>query len=275
MMRKRVKKITALILCLCFLLASFGCTDNTDKKVLNNEKDESLQKVMDAGKLVVGIDGDFLAMAFKDENGEYVGYDIDIASEVCSRLGIEMEIKVIDWAQKEEYLNNGLIDCIWSAMSITPERAKAMNLSDPYLQTELIFIVPEECDAISVQDLKGKTIGVQKGTTSYDVLYESDIKNDVSIVLDKYNILLTKLQQGKIDAVLIDSTFAYYFIYRSEKKFYVLSESLGGDKYAVGFRKGDQKLRDKIQEEMDKLRSEGELSRISEKWFGSDITTVN
>lgn len=275
MMRKRVKKITELILCLCFLLASFGCTDNTDKKVLNNEKDESLQKVMDAGKLVVGIDGDFLAMAFKDENGEYVGYDIDVASEVCSRLGIEMEIKVIDWAQKEEYLNNGLIDCIWSAMSITPERAEAMNLSDPYLQNELIFIVPEECDAISIQDLKGKTIGVQKGTTGYDALYASDIKNDVSIVLDKYNILLTKLQQGKIDAVLIDSTFAYYFIYRSERKFYVLSESLGGDKYAIGFRKGDQKLRDKIQEEMDKLRSEGELSRISEKWFGSDITTVN
>ena len=275
MMRKGLKKITAFALCLCLLFAAAGCVGDIDEAASKNAKDESLQKVLHAGKLVVGIDGNFLAMAFEDENGDYVGYDIDVATEVCSRLGIDIEIKVIDWAQKEEYLDSGVIDCIWSAMSITPARAQAMNLSDPYLQNELIFLVPEECDAISIQDLKGKTIGVQKGTTGYDALYESDIKDDVSVVLDNYKILLTKLQQGKIDAVLIDSTFAYFFIHRSEKKYYVLSESLGGDKYAIGFRKGDQRLRDRIQEEMDKLRSEGELSRISEKWFGSDITTVN
>lgn len=252
---------------LIFSVAITGCVDTTEKT-----KDDSLEKVLNSGQLIVGIDGGFYSMAFYDENGILMGFDVDMAREVCSRLGVDYVPKKITWSEKEDILKNNGVDCIWSAMSITPSREESMALSEPYLNNSFIFLVPGKSEARSSRDLINKVVGVQKGTTGYDALYSSDIKDDVSVILDSYPNLLRKLQRGVLDAVLIDSTFAYHFIYTNEDKFYVLSDSLGDDEYAIGFRKSDLKLRDAIQEKIDEMMADGTLAEISEKWFGSNIT---
>lgn len=251
------------------LIATAGCARKSAPA-----PDDSLQKVLDAGELVIGMDGGFLTMGFFNDEGELVGFDVDAAREVCRRLGIKLTTQIIDWRAKEETLNSGKIDCIWSAMSVTPARAEAMNLSDPYMQNELIFVVPNGSDAKTPRDLKGKTVGVQPATTSQDTLEASDIYADISVELGDYPTLLKRLFDGQLDAVLIDSTFAYNYIFTGDKRFYVLSDSLGEEEYAIGFRKNDQALRDKIQEVLDEMAADGTLGEISKKWFGSDITIV-
>ncbi|MBO4725382.1 MAG: transporter substrate-binding domain-containing protein [Firmicutes bacterium] len=272
MRRKSVEIFLVFLLTASMLLSLVGCSENSG--AVYNNRDNSLQNVLDAGQLVVGIDGAFLSMAFKDDSGEYAGFDIDVAKKVCDNLGIELVIKEIEWKDKIDILNAREINCIWSAMSVSSEREKAMDLSEPYLQNEVIIIVPESSDAISKNDLKGKIVGLTGGTTGYEMFYADEIRNEVSIVIDNCDTLLQKLQGGIIDAVVIDSTVGYYFLSHSKEKYFILSESLGSEKYAIGFKKGDIALRDRIQEEINKLRKSGELSEISQKWFGSDITTV-
>lgn len=262
-------------LTICLLVVFVFSFTSCGEKVTSEEvKDESLQKVLDAGKLVVGADTGFLSMVFRDKDGVIKGFDVDFANAVCEKLGIELEIKEIKWEEKEDKLNNGEIDCIWSALSITPERSETMNITEPYLQNELIFLVSENSEAIEPTDLVGKIVGVQPGTTGYEALKESHIGGIVFIEKGNYMDLLDKLSEGKIDSVLIDSTFAYYFINNNEKSYFVLSESLKSEEYGIGFRKNDNALRDEIQRIMEELAKEGTLSEISKKWFGSDITVL-
>ena len=112
--------------------------------------DQSLQKVLDSGKFVLGLDATFKPMGYTDENDEIVGFDIDVAEEVCSRMGVELVKEPIDWDTKEQDLAVGRIDCIWNGMSINASRQEQMNLSDPYMKNEMVFVVPASSDAASI-----------------------------------------------------------------------------------------------------------------------------
>ena len=265
------KKLLALFAA-ALLLAASGCGGGARQSA---PADDSLQKVLDAGQLVMGLDVEFPPMGFLDESGEIAGYDVDIAQEVCNRLGVRLVKQPIDWSTKEETLNRGEIDCIWSAMSITPARAEAMNLSDPYMMDELIFLVPCDSDARSPRDLRGKTVGLQPYTSEQDALEAADFYPDVTVVYaNDYMELMRQMQSGKLDAVFTDSVFAYYYIFSGGEPFYVLSDNLGEDGYAVGFRKNDQALRDRVQETLDEMSADGTLGELCRKWFGSDITLI-
>ena len=235
--------------------------------------DDSLKKVLDSGQLVIGLDPNFPPMGFTDGTGEVVGFDIDVARECCERLGIALVSTPIDWDMKDELLNGGEIDCIWNGMSITPERQESMELSMPYMKNKLIFLVPQTSEAKNSRDLKGKKVGVQSSSTASDMLKDFDLYGNITVVENDSNVeLLGKLRNGEVDAILIDSVFAYYSIFSRDDSFYVLSDSLGEEKYAIGFRKGDRKLRDRIQELVDEMRADGTLAGISKKWFSYDIT---
>ena len=254
---------------LTFAIAGCGAQKET------TGKDDSLQKVLDAKQLILGFDTAFPPMGFIDESGESVGFDIDMAREVCDRLGIELVVRGIDWDAKEDDLNDGRIDCIWNGLSITPDRAESMNLSEPYMKNELIFVVAGNSDVKEMQDLVGRKVGVQSGSTAQEALEASDLYADVLVVQsDTHQENVQKLIRGEVDAVLIDSVAAYYSVFSSDAKYYVLPESLGQEEYAVGFRKGDQALRDAVQKTISEMKADGTLGKISEKWFGSDITTV-
>ena len=269
-MKQIMKKMTALLLVSMLLTALTGCGGGKAAA-----GDGSLQKVLDAGELVLGLDVEFPPMGYYDENGEIVGFDIDVAQEVCNRLGIKLVKKPIDWSTKEEDLNNGDIDCIWSGMSVTPERVESMCLSEPYMKNEFIFLLLGKSEVAELNDLKGKAVGVQVGSTAYDSLMASDLSKEVEMILFDDNVeLLEKLKQGELDAALVDSVVAYHFVNSQTEPYFILPDSFGEDEYAIGFRKEDQTLRDKVQQILGEMKADGSLAKISVKWFGSDITTI-
>ncbi len=271
-MKRTICRILLLSLAAALLLSAAGCGSAEDGA---RAGDDSLQKVLDAGQLVLGLDVGFPPMGYIDGSGEIVGFDIDVAQEVCDRLGVELVKLGINWDTKETTLNNGTIDCIWNGMSVTPARAEAMNLSEPYMKNELILVVLGSSDAKSIRDLGGRSVGVQTGSTAQETLEASDALADVKPVAYETNQeLLQELKLGNVDVALVDSVAAYYFVFQSDVPFFILPERLGEEEYAIGFRKGDQALRDRVQELIGEMKADGTLGVISQKWFGSDITTV-
>lgn len=266
-----VRFITVIIIVIA-LLAVPGCSGKTDK---TTGSDDSLKKILDKGELVVGLDDEYPPMGYVDENGEIVGFDIDIARETCERLGVKLVLKSIIWDEKENLLNSGEIDCIWSAMSVTPARSASMNLSEPYLKNDLIFVVMGDSEITSLSGVKGKIVGVQAGSTTQEEIRSSDLYTSISVVTYDSNIeLLEDLSTGTVDVALVDSLTAYFFIKSRTESYYVLPDYLSEEKCAIGFRKNDSALRDRVQQILGEMKADGKLDEISTKWFGSDITIV-
>ena len=155
--------------------AAEGETEAAEGESAAEGSDESLQKVLDSGKFILGLDATFEPMGYTNENDEIVGFDIDVAEEVCARMGVELVKEPIDWDTKEQDLAVGRIDCIWNGMSINPSREEQMNLSEPYMKNEMVFVVPASSDVASMSDLAGKNIAVQNGSSAQDILEASEL----------------------------------------------------------------------------------------------------
>ncbi|MBE6879860.1 MAG: amino acid ABC transporter substrate-binding protein [Ruminococcaceae bacterium] len=238
-------------------------------------EDNSLQKVKDSGKFILGLDATFKPMGYTDENDQIVGFDIDVAEEVCKRMGVELVKQPINWETKETDLDVGKCDCIWNGMSVSPERAEKMNLSDPYMKNAMVFVVKGDSTVTSMDDLKTAKIAVQNGSTAQDILEKSEIKDTITVAAIATNVeALQQLEMGLCEAVFLDKIVADYEIKTSGKNLKVLPEGLEEEEYAIGFRKNDQKLRDEVQKILVEMKKDGKLAEISTKWFGSDITTV-
>lgn len=265
------KKIVIAACALALICSASACGDSGQAA----GDDASLQKILDSGQFVLGLDAAFPPMGFVDDSGEIVGFDIDVAQEVCKRLGVTLVKKGINWDEKENDLNEGRIDCIWSGMSVTPGRVESMCLSEPYMKNEFIFVLLGNSTVSQLSDLEGKLVGVQTGSTAEEALMASDLYKKIQVRLFEDNVeLLRKLEQGEMEAALVDSVVAYYFVSKSQEPFFILPDSFGEDEYAIGFRKGDQALRDRVQELLGEMRADGSLAKIAVSWFGSDITTV-
>ena len=265
-----IKRIVSLLVACLFVLPFVACSGEQTAA-----KDESLSAVVSKGELVIGVDVEFPPMSFYGDGGELVGFDVDAAREAAKRLGVEARFYPIDWDEKENELNAGNIDCIWSGMSFTPARDESMNLSAPYMNNELIVVVPGDSAAKVLADLKGKKIGVQSGTTGEEALEGLDIYPEVTpVVCDNVMIVFDKLKSGEVDAAFVDSVLAFYYVFSQEESYYILADSLSEEEYVIGFRKGDKALRDEVQKIISDMKADGALGKISKKWFGSDITTV-
>ena len=216
-------------------------------------------------------------MGYRDENGEIVGFDIDCAKEVCSRLGVKLICQPIDWAAKEQELATYNIDCIWNGFTITPERLENLTFSDPYVKNAQVCVVKSNSPVNTLADLKGKNVGVQAGSSAQDAIsdtegFEASLK---SVVEFKDNLTaLMDLEIGGVDAVVMDLLVANDNINRSGKDFRIISESLVAEEYGIGFRKGDVALRDAVQNALNDMAKDGTLAEIATKWFGADITVV-
>ena len=277
MKKSLLKKVLGLSVAAFMMLTSVGCGSGSDDKEssYSAESDDSLQKVLDSGKFILGLDATFKPMGYTDENDEIVGFDIDVAEEVCSRMGVELVKQPINWDTKEQDLNVGKIDCIWNGMSVNPGRAEEMNLSEPYMKNSMVFVVGSSSEAKSMEDLKGKTIAVQNGSTAQEILESCNIAGDITVQAMATNVeALQQLDLAIVDAVFLDSVVANYEIQTSGKDYVVLPDGLEEEEYAIGFRKNDQKLRDEVQKILSEMKADGKLGEISTKWFGSDITTV-
>ena len=242
-------------------------------------EDTGLADVQAKGTLVMGFDEAYPPMGFVSEDGDFVGFDIDLATEVASRLGVELVLQPVIWDSKELELNGGNIDCIWSGMTITPERAEQMLFSMPYLKNEQVMIVLTDSGITSVEETAGKKLGTQSGSSSVDVL---DANPDIKDALGKLSLYedfvtaLMDLRVGGIDVLLVDSVVGFYYISQQDdpSAFTVLPGVLEAEEYGIGFRLTDKTLADAINAQLIAVLDDGTLDTITAKWFSDDVTAV-
>lgn len=233
---------------------------------------------LDKDTLIVGLDDTFAPMGFKDESGEIVGFDIDLAKAMGEKLGKAIEFQSIDWTMKETELNAGNIDFIWNGYSISDERKEQVDFSVPYLKNRQIIITLADSDINAKADLAGKTVAAQTGSTAVDAIEsEPDVmatfKDGKPVTYESNNDVLMDLEAGRVEAVVADEILVKYYISkRGQEKFKILDEDFGQEEYGVGMRKGDTELVEAFNKAYDELKADGTLAEISKRWFGDDIT---
>lgn len=228
------------------------------------------------GTLIVGFDQDFPPMGFVGDNGEYTGFDLDLAKEVASRLGLEYKAQPIAWDSKDMELESGNIDCIWNGFTITG-REDDYTWTTPYMANKQVFVVANDSDIKSQADLAGKVVEVQADSSAEAALKENqDLANTFGQLLTTpdYNTAFMDLEQGAVDAVAMDVIVAGYQIKQRNADFKILDDSLSEEEYGIGFKKGNTELRDKVQGALEEMAADGTLAKISDEWFGEDVTTI-
>jgi polar amino acid transport system substrate-binding protein len=230
--------------------------------------------VTEGGRLVMGLDDSFAPMGFRDENGEIVGFDVDLAKEAAARLGMELVLQPIDWDSKEVELSSGNIDCIWNGLTITAARQESMEMSKPYIANNQVIIVAAGGEISGRADLEGKEIGVQKGSSALDAVNADEMAEMVSQIseypqnVDAFN----DLKVGRLSAVVADEIMArYYLATEAFQDLILLDDSLAAEEYGIAFRKGNTELRDAVQAALDEMVADGAAGEISQTWFGADI----
>lgn len=228
------------------------------------------------GTLIVGFDQDFPPMGFVGDNGEYTGFDLDLAKEVASRLGLEYKAQPVAWDSKDMELESGNIDCIWNGFTITG-REDDYTWTTPYMANKQVFVVANDSDIKSQADLAGKVVEVQADSSAEAALKENqDLANTFGQLLTTpdYNTAFMDLEQGAVDAVAMDVIVAGYQIKQRNADFKILDDSLSEEEYGIGFKKGNTELRDKVQGALEEMSADGTLAKISDEWFGEDVTTI-
>lgn len=264
-----MKKVT-LFVCALAALTFAGCS----KKEAG---DNSLEALKSRGEFILGLDDSFPPLGFRDSSNEIVGFDIDLAKEVSSRLGVKFRAQPINWDSKEQELATGNIDCIWNGLTMTEERKEALSFSKPYLKNAQVLVVKKNSGIKKLSDMAGKKVGLQAGSSASDAVEASpDFKRSVKSIIEfKDNIMaLNDLEIGGVDGVVMDLIVANYAIKTSGKPFEVLSEGLSPEEYGIAFRKGDVKLTNEVQKTLEAMAADGTVAKIAEKWFGSDITVI-
>ncbi|MDR0408920.1 MAG: amino acid ABC transporter substrate-binding protein [Spirochaetaceae bacterium] len=259
---------------LCVTVASGLAFAGAQKEA---KTDDSLQKIHAKKKFVMGLDDSFPPMGFRDEANDIVGYDVDLAEEVCRRLGWELVKQPIDWNAKEQELSTGEIDCIWNGLTITEERKKVIRFSPPYLKNAQIIVVKQDSPINGLTDLAGKRIGTQISSSSVDAIDKNPEFKRSLLEIVEYKDFLTAfmdLDAGGVDAVIADLVVANDSINRSGKPLRKLHETLGEEEFGIGFRKNDAALEEEIWKTLNSMVIDGTVAQITEVWFGEDISVI-
>ncbi|MBQ4344017.1 MAG: amino acid ABC transporter substrate-binding protein [Erysipelotrichaceae bacterium] len=252
-----MKKLLTAALVLLFVLAGCGTSSNTD----SNEK------------LIIGVDDTFAPMGFRDENNELVGFDIDLATMIAEKIGIEIVFQPIDWAMKETELNSNNIDLIWNGYTITDKRKEQVNFTTPYLENRQIIVVLADSDINYKADLAGKSLSVQKESSALEaVLKEADLaaslKDGAPVEFDTNIDCFMDLEAGRSNAIVCDEVLARYVMkQRGAEKYRVLEDNFGEEEYGIGVRKSDTELLEKLNTALKDAKSDGSYDTLYQKWF--------
>lgn len=274
----KLKKLIAVSLAGIMSAAMLASCGGNTQSTQTTGADESLKKVQEKGSFTIGLDADFAPMGFTQDDGEIVGFDIDLAKAVAEKMGVSLEVKPIDWDSKSMELSTGKIDFIWNGFSISEERKQEVLFSEPYLSTKQSIIVKADSPIKTKADLAGKKIALQDGSTSEDALkadaatYESIGDSNISRFKENSQVLM-EVDSGRADAAVIDEVFVRYYLQKENlsDKYTVLEEGFDEEDYGVGGRKGDVALMEAVNKALEECKAEGKTSEISEKWFGEDL----
>lgn len=271
--------VMALSMIACGSSNSAAETTAADTEAAESQAEETTAeeaKTTDGGTLIVGFDQDFPPMGFVGDDGEYTGFDLELAQEVAKRLGLEYKAQPIAWDSKDMELESGNIDCIWNGFTMTG-REDDYTWTEPYMANQQVFVVANDSDINSQADLAGKIVEVQADSSAEAALKEApELTATFKELLTTadYNTAFMDLEQGAVDAIAMDVIVAGYQIQQRNADFKILDDSLSEEEYGVGFKKGNTELRDKVQSTLEEMAEDGTLQEVSEKWFSKDVTTV-
>ena len=257
-----MKKLTALLLSAIMVLGFTACGSSAPA-----------QDTADDKTVVIGVDDTFAPMGFRDEAGNLVGFDIDLANELLSRLGYEPKFQVIDWSMKETELENGNIDLIWNGYTITDSRKEKVNFTQSYLDNKQIIVVMADSDIATKADLEGKTVAVQKESSAYeavmaDTATAATLAGGEPVQFDTNTDAFMDVEAGRSDAIVVDEVLARYYIkLRGEEQYKVLAEDFGSEEYGIGVRKADTEFLAEIDAELTEMINDGTFAEIKGRWF--------
>ena len=275
-MKRTLSLILALMMCL-FCFAACGEKDESGAASTESAADASAgwDYIKNKGKLVVGLDDTFAPMGFRDEGGNLVGFDIDLANAVGEVLGIAIEFKPIEWSAKELELSSKNIDCIWNGMSVDADRQEKMSLTNKYLNNRIVIMtLKDDVKVASAADLANYNIGTQTDSAALKKLNEN---KDAASYKDKikqyptYDEAILDMEAGRIDCIVVDEVLGEYKNSKRETKLSLCEYNFGDDFYAIGCRKAYTGVSDKINEALAELIKNGKAAEISNKWFGKNI----
>ncbi len=256
-----MKKKLALVLALALALGLTGCGAKEDVAAATDAE---------AKTFTVGFDAEFPPYGYMDDNGEYVGFDLDLAQEVCNRRGWTLVKQPIDWDAKDMELSSGTIDCIWNGFTING-REDSYTWSYPYVDNSQVFIVAEDAGIATKADLAGKVVGVQKDSSALAALEDEANQEFTASFADlvqyaDYNTGFMDLEAGAIDALAIDIGVANYQLGERDGGYVILEETLSSEQYGIGFLKGNEELRDQVEETLNEMVADGTFMEIAEKY---------
>ena len=229
--------------------------------------------------LTVGFDKSYPPYGFMDQKtGEYTGFDLELAKEVCKRNNWGLALEPIDWDAKDSLLNSGEITCIWNGFTLEG-REDDYTFSDPYMLNGQVVVVKKDSGIKSLADLKGKVVITQTDSAALDLL-QGD-KKDVADTFKKletigdYNTAFMQLESGAVDAVACDLSIAQYQLSAKPDAYTQLDETLSTEHYAVGFKKGSDALAKKVTETLKAMDKDGFVKKLCEKYADYGISYDN
>lgn len=271
-----MKKLRALLMTLVSAVVLAACG-----QAASNTEADNWSQYEENKTITIGFDNTFVPMGFEQKDGSYAGFDIDLATAVFEKYGITVNWQPIDWDMKESELNKGTIDLIWNGYSATDERREKVLFTDPYMENEQVLVTKKSSNITKTADMADKTLGAQAGSSGYAdfeanaAVLKDIVKDSTATQYQTFNEALIDLQNDRIDGLLIDRVYANYYLETEGilNDYNVFPAGFNSESFAVGARKADTTLVEKINQAFKELYTEGKFQEISQKWFGEDIAT--
>ena len=268
------KKMLTVLLAAAMTVSLAGCgskdADKKDNASVQNTENAKSDNGSDRTQFVVGFDAEFPPYGYMDEDGDYTGFDLELAQEVCDRNGWELVKKPINWDSKDMELESGSIDCIWNGFTMNG-REDDYTFSDPYVDNSIVVVVAKDSDINKLSDLAGKVVDVQADSSGLSALQGDDATDEnkeltasfaeLQQVAD-YNTAFMNLESGAVDAVVLDIGVAKYQMSSRGDAFRMLDEQVSSEQYAIGFKKGNTELKDQVQKTLDEMVKDGTFTTI-------------
>ncbi len=265
-----MKRAAALLTCTMLCAGLFAGCGNSGGDAKKDDPAADASKDAAKTTFTVGFDAEFPPYGYKDENGEYTGFDLEMAQAVADLEGWELVKQPIDWDSKDMELASGTIDCIWNGFTMNG-REDEYTWSDPYIDNSQVYVVPADSDIKTTADLAGKIVGVQKDSSALAALESEENKELLDSFKEltqygDYNTAFMDLEAGGIEALALDVGVADYQIESRGDAFRKLDDKLASEEYAVGFLKGNTDLRDTVQADIYKLYDDGTVDKLADKY---------
>ena len=235
----------------------------------------------DENTFVVGFDAEYPPYGYLDEaTGDYTGFDLQMAEELCKRRGWTLVKQPINWDNKDAELDSGSIDCIWNGMTCsTPERVNAYTWSKPYVNNSIVIAVMADSEIQTPADLAGKVVIAQSNSSAEDALKSDELKELAGSFAElqrnpSYDTCFMDLKTGAVDAVAVDIGVARFQLRNNPDTFRILDEPISTEQYAIAFKLGNEALRDQVQETYDEMLADGTVMKIAQNYADDMLTDM-